>query len=179
MCVLYGQVCHAVDRSVHIRRGSRNAMKGSSSHMSYSVWHLAFVGQPARSGLGRFLPTLQLLPKLSTMYRQYVNLVCIRCQCFGNWQRTSLLSVQVPREELAESVGSCHQLGAYMSGWGGAEHCRRSWRALAVRHVGPVLLHRVIRMGVELHVGGVVGGLLLQWAGIGQMLTSSELLKPI
>lgn len=48
-----------------------------------------------------------------------------------------------------------------------------------MRHVGPVLLHGVIHVGVELHVGAVVGGLLLQRAGIGQVLTSSELLKPI
>lgn len=116
-----------------------------------------FVHQPAVLSAWWVLPSLQLLPEFLATYRQeHVNLICVHCQCFGNGPP----SVRVSREELA--VDCFHPLAAYLSGWGGAERCRRSWRSLAVQRVGPVLPHGVIAVGVDLCVGSVLGGLLLQ-----------------
>lgn len=89
-------------------------------------------------------------------------------------ERTSigLLSVRVSQEQLA--VDCFHPLAAYLSGWGGAERCRRSWRSLAVQRVGPVLPHGVIPVGVDLCVGAGMGGLLLQEQALCKCLQTAD-----
>lgn len=161
--VLYDQDCHTVDKYVRIRRGSRNAMKGSCKLYSCltpcDTWCL-FVSRQC-SVLGRSCPTPSPTKTFSHIQaRLYVNPVCVHCQCFGNGRAPVCRLSGCLGEELA--VDCFHPLDVYLSGWGGAEPCKRSWRSLAVQRVGPVLPHGVIPVGVDPCAGAVMSGLLLQ-----------------
>ena len=85
MSVLYDQDCHAVDKSVHFRRGSRNAMKGSCAHVLLRV----ILGVCSSCGSAQCLVGLADTTAPTKTFshvqaRLSVNLVCVHCQCFGD-----------------------------------------------------------------------------------------------
>lgn len=118
------------------------------------------VRQSAVLSAWQILPTLQLLPKLSCIQaRLYVNLVCVHCQCF---------EMNVHRSVVCPGLGKSWLL-TVVTRWmhtclGGVEPsvAEGARGSLAVQRVGPVLPHQLIPVGVELCVGAVMGGLLLQ-----------------